>query len=186
MNRLLPIAFMVIAVGIFFGYVRPLWTGEISASRTQISNYNKALEAASNFTAQEAKLETARNNIPQADLDRVEAFLPDGVNNVQLILDLNALASRTGMVLSNFGTDASVNGSADSGGGSSGSFGSSRNPVDSLTLTVTGTGTYDAFRSFLSGVEQSLRPLDVTSLTVSDSATGIYTYQMTFTFYWLL
>lgn len=184
MNRLVPLALIVIALGIFFGYLRPLWSGQIAASRAQITNYDKALEAASSFTAQEAKLETARNAIPQSDLDRVEAFLPDGVNNVQLILDLNALADRTGMVLSNFGTDASVNGSEDSGG-SGGAFGSSRSATDSLTLSVSGSGTYDAFRAFLAGVEQSLRPLDITSLSVTDSPTGIYTYQMTFTFYWL-
>lgn len=185
MNRLLPFAFIVIALGVFFGYIRPLWNGQIAASQTEIANYDKALQAASSFSAQEAKLEAARNKIPQTDLDRVDAFLPDGVNNVQLILDLNALAGRTGMVLSNFGTDASVNGSTDSGSGGVSAFATARNPVDSLTLTVTGTGTYDAFRAFLAGVEQSLRPLDVTSLSVNDSPTGIYTYQMTFTFYWL-
>jgi hypothetical protein len=57
--------------------------------------------------------------------------------------------------------------------------------VDSLTITVNTTGTYDTFRTFLAGLEQSLRPLDVTSITVNDSDTGVYSYGMTLRFYWL-
>ena len=119
----------------------------------------------------------------------MNAFLPDSVDNIQLILDLNALASRSGLSLSNFTTsnvpnapDAST---ADAAQSANGAFTGNTSPVDSLTIALDATGTYNSFRTFLSGIEQSLRPLDVTTLSVADSETGVYTYQLTLKFYWL-
>jgi hypothetical protein len=59
------------------------------------------------------------------------------------------------------------------------------NPIDSLDITVSATGTYAAFHTFLNGIESSLRQLDVVNVNVKDSTTGVYTYQMTIRLYWL-
>jgi len=188
MNRLMPFVFILLALGLFFGYVRPTWDGQIAQDKADIASYDAALTAASNFTDNESKLQAERDAIPADQLDRLNAFLPDSVDNVQLILDLNALATRSGVILSNFNTGVSPNGSAtgndsaDTGGGVTPGRGSA---VDSLTLSVAATGSYDSFRTFLAGAEQSLRPLDVTQLSVSDSDTGVYTYQVAFKIYWL-
>ncbi len=184
MTRLIPIAFFLIAVGIFFGYVRPTWNGEIAMYKEQIASYDAALDAAARFTDKQAELEQARNQLPPDQLARLEAFLPDSVDNVQLILDLNALATRAGLTLSNFETGEAVNDANEEESGGEAGFTRS-SPIDSLTLSVSASGTYNAFRSFMAGVEQSLRPLDVVALTVEDSDTGVYTYEMTLKFYWL-
>lgn len=188
MSRFIPFIIIILAVGLFFGYIRPTWTGDIAATRAEIASYNSALEASARFTEKQAALEQERNKLPPEQLERLNAFLPDSVDNIQLILDLNALASRSGMTLSNFTTsnvpnapDAST-GTVDTAG--NGAF-ARANLVDSLTIAVNATGTYGSFRKFLTGVEQSLRPLDVTTLSIADSNTGVYTYQMTFKFYWL-
>jgi len=186
MNRIFPLILIVIAIGLFFGYVRPTWDGSIATSKAQIASYDSALAASARFTANEAALAEKRNQIPSDSLDRLTTFLPDGVNNVQLILDLNALANRSGMTLSNFTTSETPNDST-TNTTTSGALtsGTAVSPVDSLTLSVTASGTYDAFRSFLAGIEQSLRPLDVETVSVTDSDTGVYTYQLTLKFYWL-
>jgi hypothetical protein len=180
---LLPILAILIAIGIFFGYVSPTWNGPIAQAKTQIASYNSALAAAAAFTTKENQLLAEENAIPAASLARLAAYLPDGVDNVQLILDLNSLASKSGMTLSNFNVADDT--SDDSSDGSSSGLPESTNPVDSLTLSVTAAGTYPAFRAFLAGTEQSLRPLDVTNLTLADSATGVYNYTITYRIYWL-
>ncbi|HVW71624.1 MAG TPA: hypothetical protein VHB93_00540 [Candidatus Paceibacterota bacterium] len=187
MNRLLPFIFILLALALFFGYVRPTWDGEIAQAKNDIANYDSALAAASNFSDNEAKLEQERAGIPSDQIDRLAVFLPDSVDNVQLILDLNALAQRSGVVLSNFTTAASANsGTTDGTNDTPDQGGHSTGPiVDSLTVSVSATGTYDAFRTFLASAEQSLRPLDVTQLSVTDSDTGVYTYQVSFKIYWL-
>jgi Tfp pilus assembly protein PilO len=191
MNRLFPIVVIILAVALFFGYVRPTWDGEIANTRAEIDSLNNALDASARFSAKEVALETERNKLPPEQLARLDAFLPDSVDNIQLILDLNALASHSGVTLSNFTTSNVPNASNASSAGAgdaqntNGAFTGATSPVDSLTIGINATGTYSAFRSFMTGVEQSLRPLDVTALTVTDSDTGVYMYQITLKFYWL-
>lgn len=178
--RLLPIVLILIAAGLFFGYVNPTYTGQIASLKGEIASYDAALAAAQSFSDKEAQLAQERSAIPAEDEARVEAFLPDGVDNVQLILDLNALAARSGLTLANFDTE-DVSGRS---GGNQLPL-TSEGPVESLNLTVSGVGSYKAFKTFLMGAERSLRPMDLVDLTVDDSPTGVYNYDMTFRIYWL-
>ncbi|HEY4489182.1 MAG TPA: hypothetical protein VJA87_01735 [Candidatus Paceibacterota bacterium] len=198
MSRIFPAVAILIAIGLFFGYVNPTRSGSIASSKAQIASYESALEAAERFKEREAELIIAQANIPSDGLARLAGFLPDGVDNVQIILDLNTLAARSGITLSDFET------STDEGSSSGGSqtttqqpqgpsdingdtsFGfNSDGPIDSLEITVSATGTYASFRNFLDGIERSLRLLDVVSVSVTDSTTGVYTYDMTIRLYWL-
>ncbi len=184
MHRLLPIVFVIFAIAVVLLYVRPTFSGTIADSKSKIASYTSALAAADRFQQKEAELTQQKAQISQDSLDRLAAFLPTGVNNVQLILDLDALAARSGVTLSDFNVSDDSSSEASSDGSSQLAL-SGAGPVDSLDLTMSASGSYQGFRTFLSGIEQSLRPLDVTSLTVKDSATGVYTYQMTVRIYWL-
>lgn len=192
MMRLFPIVPFLAALGLFFGYVHPTYTGSISALNNEIKSYDAALAAADRFAEREAALSAERAAIPPEGLARLEALLPDGVDNVQLILDLDALASRSGLSLTDFdvatgGASTDPNSTAPAGAiapGEGVELGGI-DPVDSIDLAVTATGTYASLRTFLTGVERSLRLLDLVELTVEDSETGVYSYDMTFRLYWL-
>ena len=43
----------------------------------------------------------------------------------------------------------------------------------------------EKIKSFVDGIESSLRMLDIVSVSVTDSANGVYTYNMTIRLYWL-
>ena len=183
MNRILPVIAILIAIGLFLGYINPTRTGPMAATKAQIASYESALEAAEHFKDRESELVVAQANIPSDGLARLAAFLPDGVDNVQIILDLNTLAARSGMTLSDFNT-----GSGDRAPGASDDPTASLEsdgPIDSLEITVSATGTYASFRNFVDGIESSLRMLDIVAVSVDDSATGVYTYDMTIRLYWL-
>lgn len=182
MNRLIAIIAFGVAIGIFFGYVNPTWTGTIAATQAAIQQDNDALAAANEFNAKQNELASARNAIDPTNLTRLEDFLPDSVANVGLILDLNALAARSGISLSSIDvaqadTSASGNNSALPAAGES--------PVGSIDLQLSAIGTYASLHAFLEGIERSVRLLDVTDLTVKGSDTGVYTYNMTMRLYWL-
>jgi len=179
-SRILPVLLILIAIGLFFGYVNPTYTGAVAALRTEIQGYDAALAAADKFAEKERALLAERNSIPAEGLARIESFLPDGVDNVQLILDLNSLASRSGLTLSNF----DVGTPAETSGGDRLSL-ASESPVESLDISVSATGSYAALKTFLLGAEWSLRPLDLTDISISESKTGVYTYDLTFRIYWL-
>lgn len=182
MSRLFPILLIAIAGVIFFAYINPTYTGAVANLQGQIKSYDDALTAAARFNDKENQIVAEESALPADGVARVSAFLPDGVDNVQLILDLNSLATRSGLTLSNFDIKSSpAAGSSQNGAISVAGSGN----TESLDLSVSAVGTYNALRTFLSGVESSLRLLDLVGLKVQDSATGVYTYSMTFRIYWL-
>lgn len=180
-NRLLPLFALLVALGIFFAYVNPTWNGSIAATKAAIASDEAALAAASAYTAQQNALASARNAIDPANLARLATFLPDSVNNVGLILDLNALAARSGLSLANIDVvtataRASVPGALPAAG---------INPVGSVNLSLSAVGSYAALKAFLVGIERSARILDVQDIVVKGSDTGVYNYQMKLRLYWL-
>ena len=185
MQRALPIVLVLVAVGIFFAYTNPTYTGEVSAAKLEVKSLDSALEAADSFKDRESQLERERLALPEEGMKRLLAFLPDNVNNIQLILDLDALAARSGVRLSNF--DVGDSGETEEvGGDTGGSLAlSSTEAVESLEITVTAVGSYSSFHAFLAAAEKSLRMLDVVSIVVKSSNTGVYTYDITFRIYWL-
>lgn len=202
-SRIIPLLLLIGAIGLFVGYTQPTYGGSVTALKEEMANLDSALKAAEQFKQKEAQLTQQRNAISGEQLERLESFLPDSVDNVQLIVDLNSLASRSGVQLSEFsiegGTETETTGNtAAIGAPNTAALTSSTAPVqgntlalqssdstESLELSVSATGSYAAFRTFLAGVEQSLRPLDVIELSVDDSNTGVYTYDVTFRLYWL-
>jgi len=185
MSRLLPIGCLLFAIGIFFGYIRPTWNGSIETSKAGIVSYTSALAKAKEYKEKEAELLTARNSIPPESLARLNAFLPDNIDNVQIILDLDALAARSGVKLSDFdlkNSTVAVAGEEETIDPGTGGLASPK-PIDSADITLKVTGTYQSFRIFLTQIEQSLRMLDVVSVEIKDSKTGVYTYDLTIRIY---
>lgn len=186
MSRFLPIVFLGIALGLFFGYIHPTVTGSIAATQKEISQYDKALAAATRFDQKQTQLATDMQALPQDGIARLERFLPNTVNNVQLILDLDGLASRSGLKITAFSdaqTEAAAKSSSVDVAGAL--VPTVDQPYESLDLSISATGSYAQLRAFLDGVEASLQPLDLVELKITDSATGVYTYSMTFRLYWL-
>lgn len=182
-NRILPSVALLIAIGIFFAYVHPTWNGSIAATKAAIELDNQALIAAEEYKQQENMLATARAAINPDDLTRLETFLPDSVDNVRLILDLNALAARSGLSLTNI--DVVTNNPANPGASQTGLPSIHDDPIGSVNLSMTALGTFSALQTFLQRVEMSARLLDVQKVVVKSSETGVYTYDLSLRLYWL-
>jgi len=183
-SRVLPALALILAVGIFFGYVGPTWGGSIAKTRAAITIDDQALAAAQQYSAQQNQLAAARDAIDPANLTALDNFLPDSVDNVGLILDLNALAARSGISVASIDVITS-----DAVGGRGVAAGAlpvaGTNPVGSVDLSLSAFGTFAAVQSFLAGIERSTRILDVHDFVVKGSDTGVYEYQMTLRLYWL-
>lgn len=184
-GRILPAIAIVAAVVIFFGYANPVWTGSVADLRASIAADEEAISSATDYLTQQNKLAAARDAIDPDDLAALDTFLPDSANNIGLILDLNALAGRSGLAIINMDIASDA------------VFGDSSKPTDvtvlptdeatvsSVDLSVSASGTFEAFQSFLAGIEQSVRLLDVQDLSIEGSDSGIYHYQMRVRLYWL-
>lgn len=177
MNRALPIGAIIAAIGIVVLYVSPTYTGAIAAVKGRIAEQDAALVAAARFHTKEAELAAAKNAIAPTDLERLETLIPSSIDNVGVILDLTALASRSGVQLTSINASQPSTASIEEGG--------AQLPVGSIDLTLSANGTYKAFLTFMAGIERSARLLDITNLTVGGSDTGVYTYSMSVRLYWL-
>ena len=176
-NPIVPIALILVAIAIFFVYVNPTYNGPIADAQSQIAGYDNALAASATYAAKENQLASERNAIPAAQLARLEQFLPDGADNVQIILDLDALAARSGLTLTDFTTSVPSQSSTPSAGTAVVSS------TAAVQIDVSATGSYSAMRTFMTGIEKSLRLVDLMSLTVKEADSGVYTYQMSFRLY---
>jgi Tfp pilus assembly protein PilO len=131
------------------------------------------------------------NTFNTSDIDKLQKLLPDHVDNVRLILDLDSLAGKHGMAMQNVAV-SSAESSASTNQSATGAVGASKQKYDSLTIKFTTQGNYQTFREFLADIEKSLRIVDLVSLTLSNSSastgggsTTLYTYDVTLRTYWL-
>ncbi len=177
----------ILAGAIFFLYTQSAYS-QIGATQAQIKQYQDALDKAAQLQALKQQLLSRYNAFNPADVTRLQTMLPDSVDNIGLILDLDNLASRHGMALEN--VDVSTPQSAAPQQSTAGIVGATAQKYDSLTLHFTTYGTYDNFRSFLTDLEHSLRLVDLVSLTVAKQGTAgtaasAYSYDLTVKTYWL-
>lgn len=179
-NRLVALLLILLSVGLFFGYVNPTWTGKVAYTSSKIEEADKALVAAREYLARQDALVAERNSLDQSSLSKLMVLLPDSVDNVGLILSLNALAARSGLKIASIDVSNQA-----TGGSNSASAGGAAGPVGSVELSLAASGSYDAFLTFLRGIERSQRLLDVKDLKITGNNTGTYNYQMSLRIYWL-
>jgi Tfp pilus assembly protein PilO len=183
---------MVAAGGIFFFYTQPAYDS-MQTQQAKIDQYNQALTKAAELQTLKSSLLTRYNSFDPTSLDRLQKLLPDHVDNIALILDLDSIASRYGLGLQN--VDISTSGAQTPTNQTAiGAIGNNSQQYDSLTLTFSTQGTYANFLQFLSDLESSLRIVDLATLSVSRAPSSpgtsvsdsrIYAYTITLRTYWL-
>lgn len=184
MRLLLPLVLIIVAVGGYFKFTTPI-LDDIDTLRAERGVLNTALDNAKKLReAQEALLLSYRE-LPPADLARLDKFLPDNVDNVRLIIDINNIARQSGMSIKNLRLNSEEGESeaslieGDQTGGNSAELGTA-----SLGFSV--TGSYSNFQSFLRDLAKSLRLVDVDTTVINSGALGdSYTYNVDIKTYWL-
>lgn len=187
MRSIISIIALVAAGAVFFGYTKPAYDAS-GTVRASIASYDTALTKASELQELKQSLLARYNSFNPSDVDRLQKLLPDHVDNVRLILDLDNLAGRHGLALQNVAISAPQ--TANQAQTAAGSISSSKQRYDSLTLKFTTVATYESFLQLLSDLESSLRIVDLIALRVSradgdNRATNLYTYDITIRTYWL-
>lgn len=195
---ILAIAGVLLAGGIFFFYTKPTYDS-VRSIGAQVDQYDAALDKASELQQLKQSLLSRYNAFNSNDLDRLRRFLPDHVDNVRLILDLDSLAGRYRLGLQNVDVSGSSGASSAKSQTALGAIAASGQKYDSLTLKFTTHGTYTAFLQFITDLESSLRVVDLVSLSISSNTPGTsgpsgakqtvgepqYTYDVTLRTYWL-
>ncbi len=178
----MPIILLVAAIGLFAGYTNPTYqdTKDISA---QTAAYDQALTTANQLKSQRDQLLAKRDTFSSDDVQKLQEMLPDNVDNIRLIIDINNIAARHDLTLKNvsLGTVSSA-----SSARSTSAVGASGDPVGSVELGFTVTTSYNTFLAFLSDLEHSLRLIDVEKIDFKNTGTtDSADYTLTIRTYWL-
>jgi len=176
MSLIVQIILLLASVGIFFGYVNPTYNDSKNLS-SELSQYEQALYNSKTLIATRDTLVSKRNSLNPTDLSRLQTLLPDSVDSVSLIIELDSIASQFGMRIRDF-TEATQS--------QGGTLGVSATPYGTLSLSFTTTASFETFVAFLKAVENDLRLIDVTGISFnSTSNNSVYDFNVSVNTYWL-
>ena len=179
MKNIISIVLIALAIGLFVAFTNP----RLAATRelsTEAARFDEALERSKELIALRDALLTKYNAIPSEDITKIDTMIPDSIDTVRLIIDIETLASRYGMSLGNISIGTPE------GAPANGALGPSADAFGRMSLSFTVVSTYDRFRAFLTDLERSLRIVDITSLSFdAPDAGGEMPFDVTFTTYWL-
>ena len=175
------IVLIVIAVGVFFTFIDPQYK-EVQALLETKEENNVLMQKAEDLSRKRQELTDKYNAISAGDRERLNKVLPETVDNVRLILDIDNIARRSGILVRNISVDGGINTEStdnrviDRTGKNYGVIG----------LSFSFSTNYTTMKRFMAELENSLRIVDIKSFEVSASDTGdVYSYNVSLDTYWL-
>ncbi len=191
MKFLIPILLIIISGTGFFMLVSPKYE-EIKILKQEVDAYDNALANSKVLTDERDKLATKYNNINKSDLERLNKLLPDNIDNIRMILEIEKLALYYDMYLKDIKYDDKKENEENvevQAGVQNNNFNSEYGSWD---LEFTTEGSYGNFISLLKDIEKNLRLVDVVSVDfVSSDLSGSkkdsdnYKYIIKIRTYWL-
>lgn len=192
MRNLLSFIFILGAIGLFFGYVNPVYRAETGSTevakksikelRQERAQYLDALGKTREIELARTGLLTRYNAIAEEDREKLRKLVPDHIDSVRLILELTNLAEQHRMTLRNFHLMAKDVGAGDL---AAQVIGPTETRFKAVTLSFSTTATYENFREFVKNLEESLRVVDISDVSVRAESGEEYEYGVTIRTYHL-
>lgn len=184
MRWLLPILLVGVGIAGYFLVTKPMYD-EALVMKEEADAYATALDNSANLQKERDRLTTKYNSFAAADLERLETMLPNSVDNIQLILEIQEEASKRGIIVKNVefepeqfleeepvpAGEGATPAPTDTAAGSSRTTNSRRAvsaedaaDFEEFELEFSVEGSYDNFVSFMKLMERSLRLVDIRSI----------------------
>lgn len=190
MRKLLyPIIFFVLTVFGFFWYLQPTYA-EIQELQEDVSAYDETLSQVDQLQTELNNELEKRDAITSQQLQRLNRILPETVDTVRFLIELDQIAAQHGMSVD----DVSFSGAPTRFGGSGGSEGDEAGQYNSLEASFSVVGPYSDVQDFMRDIERSSRLLDITNFTLTTAEEsnnneeslqiGSNEYQFTLRTYW--
>ena len=162
-----PILLFIIAVGLFFSYTRPAFE-LLKAFQDQEEQIDVAIEDARRLLERHDSLITKYGNIPQQDKMRLNKILPNELDVVRLILDVDSLAAKNKIQIKAFDIPQldmpSLTQTTQRA--RTAQPAQQDSPIGSAVVTIECEGAYEDLKAMLFEIERSLSVMDVVRLDV--------------------
>ena len=189
-------SFILIGVTItgFFMFTSPLYK-DISLLGTEVASYNEALDNSKVLENERDKLTKKYNAIDPDNLAKLQKLLPDNVDNIRLVLEIEKIASPYGMVLKDVKYDTiDKKNTQNTGIIQADKSKSLLKDYRTWDLEFSTQGSYNNFLNFIKDLENNLRIVDISSIGFSSnlntglnpiSTSDFYKYVFKIKTYWL-
>lgn len=146
-KALIPIFSIIAAFALYFLFIQDTLEriGELQIETLQFS---EALASAQELEATIKRLTSEKESITTDDLNKLDVLLPDRIDSVRFIYDLNTIASIHNKILGDVELEEME-----------------RDLFTSTVVTFSINGTYDELIAFISDLERSLRIVDVQGIS---------------------
>ncbi|MES2059891.1 MAG: type 4a pilus biogenesis protein PilO [Patescibacteria group bacterium] len=179
MKNIFPTILILAALGLFFFFTNGQYQ-QIKSLQSDIASYNSALGKSQEVLKKRGELQAKYAQFAASDIDALTKLLPDHVDNVQLILDINGIARKHNMSVSKVKIDqAAPANSKDS------VLGPTTQAYSSILVSFRTQASYEDFVAFIKDLEQGLRLVDVTDLSFKAGPKDLNDYAVTIKTYWL-
>lgn len=196
MNLIFPIFLIIVSVGIFGTFLNP--TYQDVKSLLVIKNQYLAKEKnAEEIIEKRKKFAQQYRSISEDSLEKLEKMLPNHMNNIKLIVDVQRIAYDHNIRIGDISLSMIDNSSG--GNQQKGKIKIvEKQGYDSVNISFSFTASYRIFKGFLEDLRRSLRLVDIASVSFSPQALpGVegqdgelniqdnYRFNMTLRTYWL-
>ncbi len=178
MKLIVPLILIISAIIGGYLVIIPLY-GEVQVLSADTVQYKAAIKKGEEFNELISKLIAQRQDLPDEDVDRLVKMIPDNVDNVRLIIEIDEIAKKYSTGIRNIRVGDSKQTSTDR-----------TKRVDNSSGAITlGFGVqmpYEKFALFLKDLESNLRLADITALSFIPTDIGnSYDFNLTLRTYWL-
>lgn len=174
--------------------VKPMYK-ELGTLQAKAAAYDQALTNSKALENERDKLTKKYNSISSDNLDKLNKLLPDNVDNIRLILEIEKVAAPYGMVLKDVKYDSANKPVADKNGAVAGGDLSKTGSKDygGWDLEFSTEGNYNNFLNFIRDLENNLRIVDIYAIQFasdaplgsSKSSSETYKYSFRIKTYWM-
>ncbi len=186
MSKLSPVVFILVSVGLFFYFIDPQRIEYSTLTKVKADNEQRLKDAAT-LEAEFDVLQEKYKKISDEEKLKLDKILPETVDNVRLILDINNIADNYGIVIKNISVTGGPIGEDDekTKNAKRSTAENSGSTYGVINLGFTVVATYDVFKTFMQDLEESLRIVDITDFSVSAGEGDFYNYSVKLNTYWL-
>ncbi len=164
---ILSIIFITSSILVFTFYTKGAYD-KIRQNRLVVANYKRASDKAQLVLDKIDELITKRNEFSDADMASLLKMVPDSVDNIQLILDIEGVTKRYDMKLRKVNISKSLEKDRKKNNKPQINIGAGpEDTVKSLEVSFDVVATYDDFIKFMLDLEHSLRLVDFVSINIS-------------------
>jgi len=147
--------------------------------------YNRALDHARKVEEKVKELEEARQSISVEERQKLDEFIPDRIDTVDFVVNINRIAARHGMILKGVKIEEKTTAIPTTARAIAQQGAAATSTIDSTGMKFSVSGPYNSLLGFLDNLAISLRVADVESVSFVSDEKGLNRYDIELKTYWV-